>query len=67
MDMARTNAEIGLKMRQATEATTADQLQGVAAALGLPATPARIECFDISHTMGERTVASCVVFGPQAR
>jgi excinuclease ABC subunit C len=64
MDMARTNAEIGLKMRQATEATTADQLQGVAAALGLPATPARIECFDISHTMGERTVASCVVFGP---
>jgi excinuclease ABC subunit C len=64
LEMARTNAELGLKMRQATEATTAEQLLGVAEALSLPAAPARIECFDISHTMGESTVASCVVFGP---
>jgi excinuclease ABC subunit C len=65
LEMARTNAEIGLNMRRATEATTAEQLQSVAAVFGLSAPPKRMECFDVSHTMGERTVASCVVFGPQ--
>ncbi len=65
LDMARTNAEIGLNMRRATEATTAEQLQSVAELFGLPASPKRMECFDVSHTMGERTVASCVVFGPE--
>jgi excinuclease ABC subunit C len=65
LEMARTNAEIGLNMRRATEATTAEQLQSVAEVFGLSAPPRRMECFDVSHTMGERTVASCVVFGPE--
>ncbi len=65
LEMARTNAEIGLNMRRATEATTAEQLQAVAEVFGLSAPPKRMECFDVSHTMGERTVASCVVFGTQ--
>jgi excinuclease ABC subunit C len=65
LEMARTNAEIGLNMRRATEATTAEQLQSVAELFGLSAPPKRMECFDVSHTMGERTVASCVVFGPE--
>jgi excinuclease ABC subunit C len=64
LDMARTNAQLGLQMRRATQATTQEQLDGIAAAFNLPNPPKRIECFDISHTMGERTVASCVVFGP---
>jgi excinuclease ABC subunit C len=65
LEMARTNAELGLKMRRATEATTTEQLQAVAEVFGLSAPPKRMECFDVSHTMGERTVASCVVFGPE--
>ena len=66
LEMARTNAELGLNMRRATEATTTEQLQSVAEVFGLSAPPKRMECFDVSHTMGERTVASCVVFGPES-
>jgi excinuclease ABC subunit C len=63
--MARQNAELSLKMKQSSETTTTAQLQALAIALGLAQPPERMECFDISHTMGEATVASCVVFGPE--
>ena len=62
LEMARTNAELGLNMRRATEATSEEQLAALAEVFQLPGPPARMECFDVSHTMGERTVASCVVF-----
>ena len=62
LDLVRRNAELAL----ATELTSSSAQQGRVDALGellgLAGAPARIECFDISHTMGEATVASCVVF-----
>jgi excinuclease ABC subunit C len=63
VEMTRDNAVQALKMRLATEAGIDEQLAGLGTALGLAAPPSRLECFDISHTRGEATVASCVVFG----
>ncbi|MBS0396638.1 MAG: excinuclease ABC subunit UvrC, partial [Proteobacteria bacterium] len=63
VDMARDNAVQALKMRLATEAGIEEQLAELGAALALPQPPERLECFDISHTRGEATVASCVVLG----
>ena len=63
--MARENAQLALRQRQGNRARHQDRLQLLADALDLPAAPARIECFDISHTQGEATVAACVVFGSE--
>jgi excinuclease ABC subunit C len=63
--MARNNAELGLKMRAASRASIADQLEAVGRELNLGRAPQRIECFDVSHSMGESAVASCVVLGPE--
>lgn len=63
LDMARNNAGQGLAIRLAAAASLADQLEKLAEALQLDEVPARVECFDISHTGGGETVAACVVFG----
>ena len=62
LEMARTNAEQGLSLKVASNATIRRQFVALGEALGLDEAPQRIECFDISHTSGEATVASCVVF-----
>jgi excinuclease ABC subunit C len=62
--MAAENAVQALRMHGARSAIHQEATAALAQLLGLPAAPLRIECFDISHTAGEGTVASCVVFGP---
>ena len=62
LQMARTNAEQGLNLQVASNATIRRQFFALAEALQLDEPPERLECFDVSHTSGEATVASCVVF-----
>lgn len=62
VDMAQRNAEQAWQMQLASKAGMQQRLAALQEALGLETVPARMECFDISHTMGEATVASCVVF-----
>lgn len=63
MKMAKTNAEISLNQRLSSRSNLLQRFELLQTALDMDEIPKRIECFDISHTRGERTVASCVVFG----
>jgi excinuclease ABC subunit C len=65
VEMAATNAKHGAAQRSRSQESIASQLDAVREALSLDSTPERIECFDISHTAGDSTVASCVVFGSE--
>jgi len=65
VELAQDNATQALRMRLAQRQGTEEMLAALADELELPELPARIECFDISHTGGEGTVASCVVFGAE--
>ncbi|MDH5784392.1 MAG: excinuclease ABC subunit UvrC [Chromatiales bacterium] len=62
LQLAHTNAEQALSSHLATRANIYARFIALQEAFALDELPQRIECFDISHTMGEATVASCVVF-----
>jgi excinuclease ABC subunit C len=61
LEMAHKNAELSLATREGLRENQANRLTALNEALGEEGIT-RIECFDVSHTMGEATVVSCVVF-----
>ncbi|MEK7812106.1 MAG: excinuclease ABC subunit UvrC, partial [Pseudomonadota bacterium] len=61
LEMAQANALLSLRQRAGQQAGQTLRLEALRVALVLPDLK-RIECFDISHTLGEATVASCVVY-----
>jgi excinuclease ABC subunit C len=62
LEMAGNNAKNGLDSRIASKMNLSARYRQLKALLGLEGALERMECFDISHTQGEKTVASCVVF-----
>ena len=62
VDMAMSNARQALATRLASRSGLLQRFEALQDALQLESTPQRLECFDISHTQGEATIASCVVF-----
>jgi excinuclease ABC subunit C len=62
LDMARRNASLALGQRLSAQATQEARVAALQEFLGADSPLGRIECFDVSHTMGEATVASCVVY-----
>lgn len=66
LEMAEKNAQLGAVHTASLQANQEARLAALQQALGLPESVQRFECFDISHTMGEATVASCVVYDQSA-
>ncbi|MGD9662057.1 MAG: excinuclease ABC subunit UvrC [Porticoccaceae bacterium] len=62
-ELAQRTAEQNLAGRMASRQSIVNRFESLRDTLGLDQMPERIECFDISHSSGEATVASCVVFG----
>jgi excinuclease ABC subunit C len=59
---AQKNAQFAFEQRRSQQSAQGARVTALQEALGLAALPQRMECFDISHTQGEATVGSCVVF-----
>lgn len=64
-NLAMTNAEQQLASQLANKTQLTQRFEALQQALALDKLPERLECFDISHSQGEATVASCVVFDQQ--
>ncbi len=62
LQMAMSNAVNALSHKLLDKQNVQSRLLNLQALLGLSVLPKRMECFDISHTQGDQTVASCVVF-----
>ena len=62
LTMAQKNAQIALKQKLMQSESQENRVEALKVIFNLTESFSRIECFDISHTMGEGTVASCVVF-----
>ena len=63
VEMVLTNAAHSAAARKRSGVVVARQFRSLADCLKLKEIPRRLACFDVSHTSGESTVASCVVFG----
>ncbi len=63
--MAEMNAEQAIREHLAGYHAVVGQLEALQSAIAWPDVISRIECFDISHTMGEAAIGSCVVFGKE--
>jgi len=62
LKMAQTNTENALLGRLSNKQSLFNRFVSLQEELDLAEIPKRLECFDISHTQGDHTVASCVVF-----
>ncbi len=65
LQLASTNAAHSARARRSSDLGQRQRREALAEALSLDELPQRLECYDISHSSGEATVASCVVFGTQ--
>jgi len=62
LKMSQKNIEMSIQQRLQEKETQTVRLSALREGLGLDVSVNRVECFDISHSMGEATVASCVVY-----
>ena len=65
IQLAASAAEQNLKTRITSKENMAGRFEALRAVLGMEEVPMRLECYDISHTQGEKTVGACVVFDLQ--